>query len=117
MSGCKGLHCPGCGNGGSGLAVVVLGVAVAAVVLRKPAEHAADVLLHVVEIAAITAVSAIVLGGVLLLTLRYRRRRARAAAGLPAPRVVRAITDGNERDHLAAGHLTTTNPVTQQRED
>ena len=116
MSGCKGLHCPGCGNGGSGLAVAVLGVTVAAVVLRKPVEHAADVLLHIVLIILAAIAGLGVTGAAVFVAVRSRRRRAEPdgrplTQGAAPPRAVQARTAPRRELPAPQVHLHFHGPV------
>lgn len=113
--GCKGLHCPGCGDGGSGLALPAI---VLAVLVIGSAGAITQVLSDLLEIMIITACG---LAGLTVLAVtaviiyryripesrRYEQRLARthargtvpgsqrAAVGLPAPRTARALPPGS----------------------
>lgn len=93
---CKGLHCPGCGDGG-GAELVVAAIVVIVVIGSGAAARAADSLLHAVETLAIIA--GITLGSVTVLGLggwlggrALLRARARARSSLPAVQTLRAVT-------------------------
>jgi hypothetical protein len=54
---CKGLHCPGCGDGGGGILALVVLVLVIAAAIARPVAHAADAVLRVlVEALEITGI-------------------------------------------------------------
>ncbi len=80
---CKGLHCPGCGDGG-GLAAIVLAVVIVAALIARPVIAAADAVLRVVidvlEVTAIILASAA--GLALIVTVAVAACRIRA--GRPA---------------------------------
>jgi len=102
MSSCKGLHCPGCGDGGGWgvLAVIVLVIVGAAI--ARPVEHAAVDVLHFVLIAlAVLAGTAVAAAGgyaawrIRRRAVRHQERPAAApiqspgrVAGRPAPPIV-----------------------------
>lgn len=89
MSKCPGLHCDGCpgGGGGGGVLVALAAVIILGAIVARPAEHAADELLHVVlvilEVAAITAGSLGVIALAVVVTVKARRRRAVSHAERP----------------------------------
>jgi hypothetical protein len=90
---CKGLHCPGCGNGGGGILAAIVAVVIIGALIARPVEHAADVALHVLEIAAYCAAglaAAAALGAGAWLAVRWRRRST-ATPALPAPAPVTAL--------------------------
>jgi hypothetical protein len=98
---CKGLHCPGCGDGGGGWGVlaVIIAVLLIGAAIAKPAEHAAVDVLHFLELAAIVTgclAAAAAAGGVACLAIRARRRHQntpRRSPVLPAaPEPARAVT-------------------------
>jgi hypothetical protein len=67
---CKGLHCPGCGHGGGGLAALVVLAVIIIAAIARPVAHAAGAVGHAVlealEITGIVLVSTAglaVLGG------------------------------------------------------
>ncbi|MGO9298422.1 MAG: hypothetical protein ACLP52_31870 [Streptosporangiaceae bacterium] len=86
MAKCPGVHCPGCGERGGGVAVVVVVLAVIAVLIRKPVERAADTamrvigdVLHILLIAAEcigAAAAAFAVGYAGLSVYRWRASRA-----------------------------------------
>ncbi len=79
---CKGLHCPGCGDSGGGLAAVVAVVVLGALITQPVIAAAAAVLrvaVDVIEVAAIAAVSAAglaVIAGAVIIGRRVQRRHA-----------------------------------------
>jgi len=93
MTGCKGLHCAGCGHGGGPAAAVVALVVMVALALRK----AWPAIVSGLEIAAWTvaavAGTALVITGTALAVRAVRRHRARRAVAyrpgvvIPAARV------------------------------
>lgn len=86
MSKCSGLHCPGCGDGGGGLVVVLVVLAVAGAII-----HA---IWHtLVEVAEITAFTVLGIAGLAALAgLGYAVMRVRASIARPrqqaAPKAV-----------------------------
>lgn len=78
MSGCEGLHCPGCGHGGHGGLVVIGGGIVAAALAGE------WVASHLWELLAVTAVcGALAVAAVAALMRWGDRREARHAAARP----------------------------------
>jgi hypothetical protein len=96
---CKGLHCPGCGNGGGGAVVLLIAAVLIISAIARPAARAADAVGHAflvaLEVAAITVASIAglaVLAGTGLLARHVMRRRAgaRQAVVTTTPRTLRA---------------------------
>jgi hypothetical protein len=78
MSKCSGLHCPGCGDGGGGIAVVLVVLAVIIAAIARPVAHAAgDVLRVAAEVLEVTAITAASIAGLAVLgAAAYGARRA-----------------------------------------
>jgi len=89
--GCKGLHCPGCGQGGGGPAalLVVLGVVLVAAIAR-PVVHAAEVVLEVTLITVSSVAGLAVLGGAAYGAARLHHWQARNRQTIPRPYPYRA---------------------------
>jgi hypothetical protein len=115
MAKCRGLHCPGCGDGGGGVtALVLIVLLVIGAVIARPAAHAAGSVLRVtVEVLEITgiilasAAGAATLAGVAVLATRARRS---IASREPAPyRVISvrsAVAPLPQRAEIAAPAAT-----------
>ena len=72
---CKGIHCPGCGDGG-GVLVAIVAIVIIGAIVARPVEHAVGELVHVVLIgAAIAAAVSIAAAGAWLAVLLRRRTR------------------------------------------
>lgn len=82
MSGCKGVHCPGCGHGaggsgggGAGGLLVLVAIIVAVAAFGRPLLRVATDVAEVVTIAAITLAAVLVGGGLVAGVVIVRRRR------------------------------------------
>jgi len=82
-------HCPK-GGSGAGFAVAAIAVVILAAAIAKPAEHAAEDVLHVVIVCLEILAAAVVITAATALALFVRRHvRASHAAALPAGATVR----------------------------
>jgi glutamate-1-semialdehyde aminotransferase len=73
--GCKGIHCPGCGDGGGGgIAAVVIVLVLAVVASAKAIGHALAEVGHVLVLVAIAGASVTVAAGAVILGLVIRHR-------------------------------------------
>jgi hypothetical protein len=78
---CPGLHCPGCGHGGGGAALVVLATVILAAIAR-PVVHAAETVLEVALIVAGAILGLAALGGTAYAAVRLRRWHARTGQAI-----------------------------------
>jgi hypothetical protein len=81
---CKGLHCPGCGDGGGGVVLALIVVLLVAVAIARPIEHAVDDVLHVLIIAACCLAGTAVAAGAAYAAVRLYRRHHRTPEHAPA---------------------------------
>jgi len=76
---CKGIHCPGCGDGGGSVLALAAVVVVVALVAAKAhaIEHGATELVHVLIVVAITAICLAAATVAVIVAVRFRRAATR----------------------------------------
>jgi hypothetical protein len=99
MKNCSGLHCPGCGDSGSGVAAGL----VAGLVVLALADHYAGAigravsdLVTVVAITAASVAGIVLAGGIMAAVVTARKRALRRAPRTPIPRVTAQVIPGEQ---------------------